>query len=340
MTEELSLVISNPNGGEFLKTIGWNKKEFMEVVASITEQYKGLTYTEDQMKSAKSDRAKLNSMKKMISDRRIEVKNAVMAPYTQFEKEVKEVVALIDEPISMIDSQIKEYEDRVKAEKKQKLEEFFREAAAEYEFLSFDKIFEQRYLNASVSLNKAKEDIRQKVERIATDFRSIETFTSEKYRGAAKDVYMRTLNLSDALAEDKRLTEIDRRQEEERLRREEEAERLREQAVHVSAETKPDTPIGKAISSIEHQAFERDVSGGNVSNEPENGSNSQGIVSEPAKTVVEPPSGNAAVNDPFAPQEDTKQYKASFTVYGTKAEIMGLKQYMIEHKIKFGKVEK
>lgn len=340
MAEELSLVISNPNGGEFLKTICWNKEEFMEFVTSITEQYNGLTYTEDQMKAAKEDRATLNSMKKAISDRRIEVKNAVMAPYTQFEKEVKEVVSLIEKPMSMIDGQIKEYEERTKAEKKQKLEDFFREISTEYDFLTFDKVFEQKYLNTSVSLKKAKEDIQQKVERIATDYRSIDSFTSEKYRGAAKDVYTRTLNLSAALAEDKRLTEIDRKQEEERLRKEEEAERLREQEAQAAVEAQPETPIGKAISSIEHQAFSVVVSNKGVSKEPESVSNLQENVSEPEKSVIEPPSGDASVTDPFAPQEDTKQYKASFTIYGTKAQIMAVKQFMIDNNIKFGKVEK
>lgn len=118
MADELSLVIENPHEGEFLKHIDWNKEEFMELVASITEQYEGLTYTEDQMKAAKADRAKLNAMKKAISDRRIQVKKAVMEPYTKFEAEVAEVTALIEKPISMIDGQIKEYEDRTKRRRK------------------------------------------------------------------------------------------------------------------------------------------------------------------------------------------------------------------------------
>ena len=46
MAEELSLVIKNPNEGEFLKHIEWNKEQFMERVASVTEQYEGcLLYT-------------------------------------------------------------------------------------------------------------------------------------------------------------------------------------------------------------------------------------------------------------------------------------------------------
>ena len=220
MADELSLVIENPHEGEFLKHIDWNKEEFMELVASITEQYEGLTYTEDQMKSAKADRAKLNAMKKAISDRRIQVKKAVMEPYTKFEVEVSEVTALIDKPIAMIDGQIKEYEDRTKEEKKAALKKHFEEIASDLEgILTFDRVFDQRYLNVSVSLNKAKADIQEKVDRVHTDLRSLEGFCEEKYLTIAKDAYIRTLNVSDALAEVRRLQGVDRKAEGERLRR-------------------------------------------------------------------------------------------------------------------------
>lgn len=79
--EELSLVISQPDEGKFLQKIGWNKEQIMNAVAEITKQYTGLTYTEEQMQDAKKDRATLNAMRKDISDRRIQVKKALMAPY-------------------------------------------------------------------------------------------------------------------------------------------------------------------------------------------------------------------------------------------------------------------
>ena len=53
MADELSLVISNPKEGEFLEKITWNKDEFMKLINDVADEYKGLTYTEDQMKSAK-----------------------------------------------------------------------------------------------------------------------------------------------------------------------------------------------------------------------------------------------------------------------------------------------
>lgn len=347
MADELSLVIENPHEGEFLKHIDWNKEEFMELVASITEQYEGLTYTEDQMKAAKADRAKLNAMKKAISDRRIQVKKAVMEPYTKFEAEVAEVTALIEKPISMIDGQIKEYEDRTKEEKKAALKQHFEEIASDLEgILTFDRVFDQRYLNVSVSLNKAKADIQAKVDRVHTDLRSLEGFCEDKYLTIAKDAYIRTLNVSDALAEARRLQEFDRKAEEERLRREEEAE-----AARIAAEAK----AAEAKKAAETKTAE------NVTETPENVTKEAENVTEPEKSVSKPIENvteQAEVIPPAAPvgpsidtpdtsagskkvmEEDSKPCKASFTVYGTKAQIMALREYMVQHNIKFGKVEK
>lgn len=334
MAEELSLVIKNPTEGEFLKHIEWNKEQFMELVASMTEQYEGMTYTDEQIKIAKSDRATLNAMKKAISDRRTQVKKAVMEPYTKFEAEVAEVVALIDKPIAMIDSQIKEYDERVKNEKKQALKEYFEEIAADLEgVLTFDRVFDQRYLNATVSLNKAKTDIKDKVERVNTDLNTLNSLDAE-YRMFARDVYVRTFDMSKAMAEISRLQEL-KKQEEERIRKEEEARAAREAAEAKATETAPKPAESVSEPEENEQIPEESVTkpDENVSNEAESAIKTE--ESESPAASIDVPDTSVAVLE-----KDTKQYKASFTVYGTKAEIMGLKQYMIEHKIKFGKVEK
>ena len=332
MADELSLVIKNPNEGEFLKHIEWNKEQFMELVASMTEQYEGVTYTDEQIKIAKSDRTTLNAMKKAISDRRIQVKKAVMEPYTKFETEVAEVVALIDKPIAMIDSQIKEYDERVKNEKKQALKEYFEEIAADLEgVLTFDRVFDQRYLNATVSLSKAKTDIKDKVERVNTDLNTLDSLDAE-YRMFARDVYVRTLDVSQAMAEISRLQEL-KKQEEERSRQQEEAARkaAEAEAAENASETAESVPEPKKNEQIPEESVTKPDE--NVSNEAESVIKTE--ESESPAASIDVPDTSVAV-----PEKDTKQYKASFTVYGTKAEIMGLKQYMIEHKIKFGKVEK
>lgn len=343
MDKELSLVISDPREGEFLKTISWNKEEFMELVASITEQYEGLTYTEDQIKAAKSDRARLNAMKKAISGRRIQVKKAFMEPYTKFEAEVAEVTALIDKPIAMIDGQIKKYEDRIKAEKKSALKEYFEEIASDLESIfTFNMAFDQRYLNVSVSLNKAKDDIKGKVDQVRADLRCLEGFCEEKYLTIAKDAYIRTLNVSDALAEARRLQEFDRKAEEERLRREEEAKEARLAAEAKAVETKTAenmTETPENVTKLDENVTEQAKS---VSKPIESATEQAEVVpaAMPAEPSIDTPDTSVGSKKAMETEEDSKLFKSSFTVYGTKAQIMALREYMVQHGIKFGKVEK
>lgn len=345
MAEDLSLIISNPDEGEFLQKIVWNKEDFMKIVASITERYDGAMYSDDEMKDAKSDRAKLNAMKKAITGRCTEVKNTIMEPYNLFKKEVDEVVVLIDEPIALIDKQIKDYEERCKAEKRKTLAEHFEEKVGELKgMLTLDMIFDQKWLNVSVSLKKAKEEIELKIQKVETDLRSIDTLCEEKYRPQLKDHYMRGLNITATIAECSRLKEIDSREME---RQEREAERREREAEAARKKAEQEASVIKTEESVTETAKNVSKPKENVSETPESASNSSETasvpvegVTEPDEEVVAPHAGDTAVIDPFAPQEDTKQYKASFTIFGTRAEIMAVKQYMIDNNIRFRKVEK
>ena len=333
---ELALVINQPDDGKFLQKIGWNKQEIMDAVASITEQYEGLTYTDEQMAVAKKDRATLNSLKKAISDRRIEVKKALLAPYDVFEAEVKEVIALIDKPIAMIDKQTSAYEEKLKEDKRQELIDFFKENVGELEgMLTFDMIFSQRWLNKTASIKSCKEEIKAAIERTETDLRAIETMIEEKYRPYAKDYYFRNLNMTAVLNEVGRLRAIDRRAEEEKAAREE-AERLRreqeaaEKAAAINPPTEPE--------SVQEQAENAQKPAESVQNPPES-------VQKPEENVQKQPESAASpaaqVTDPFADKDtDTKIYKASFTIRGTKSQILSVKEFMINNNIQFGKVEK
>ena len=221
-TRELSLVISSPEQGQFLKHIDWNKAEFMELVQGAMERYEGVTFTEDQVKEAKEERARLNALKKAISDKRIQIKKEVMAPYTQFEAEVSEVTALIDKPIAEIDRQIKAFEERQKEEKKEALRQHFLGITGDLsETLTFEQVFDKRYLNATVTLAKARKDISDKVERVGADMKTVESVEDE-YRPIVRDVYRKTLDIGQAMNEMYRMKEL-KRQEEDRKAREDAA---------------------------------------------------------------------------------------------------------------------
>lgn len=131
-SEKMELRLINPNESGFLQHIEWNSEEIRKQVQMMMSAYTDVVYTEDTMKAAKDDRATLNKFKKVIEDRRKEVKKKCMEPYEQFEKEVKEITALIDKPIGMIDSQIKEYEEKQKAEKKSQIQAAYDESIGDF----------------------------------------------------------------------------------------------------------------------------------------------------------------------------------------------------------------
>lgn len=339
--EELKLEIISPNEGQFLKKIGWNKDEIKKAVISITEQYKGLAYTEEQLQEAKKDRAMLNAMKKDISDRRIQVKKALLEPYDVFESEVKEVVALIDEPIEMIGKQIEAYEDKVREEKNTALAQFFSENIGELsEVVSYDRIFNPKWLNKTASLSSCKAEIQKIIDDINTDLAAIISSVEEKYQVFAKDYYLQHgFNLSKALGEANRIQEMDKKAEADRKAREE-AERQREEARKEAEIAKEEARKAQEEAELARKELEREKA------LAEKAQAEKQVVSEETKaTDVPVQENNVPAQEDVAPaskevdEEDTKIYKSSFVVRGTKAQLMMLKQYMIDNGIEFGKVE-
>lgn len=215
--------------GEFIKKIEWNKDEFKALVKSITDKYVGIVYTDEQIKDAKEAKAALNKMKNAISDRRIEIKKAIMEPYDAFEADVKEIVALIEEPVSKIDEQIKEYEEEKKKEKYETIEKFYKDEFPDIEeIVEFNKIFDPRYLNQTFTIKKVKASIEEKVDCIRQDIKCLEeSIDDERILVPAKTTYLNTLNLNAALShakkietmfaeEEKKKEEIAKKQEQEK----------------------------------------------------------------------------------------------------------------------------
>ena len=121
----MELRITNPQENWLTEQILWNNEDLKAAIAEKVKDYKTIAYTEDSLKDMKADRADLNKLKKAFEDERKRVKKICMEPYTKFEQQVKEITALIDEPIGLIDSQIREIDERRKAAKREEIEELF-----------------------------------------------------------------------------------------------------------------------------------------------------------------------------------------------------------------------
>lgn len=189
------------------KTIDFNFEELKTQLASSLELYTGLVVTEDGIKSAKEDRAKLNKLREALETKRKEVKKECMAPYTDFEGKVKELVALIDQPIAAIDGQLKAYEEQRRAAKRADILAIYEETVGELRaLLPFEKLWRDEWYNTGVSMKKIREAIVSAEEKAASDLEVLATVESE-FAEAVKIKYLEHLDLNEALLERARLQE-------------------------------------------------------------------------------------------------------------------------------------
>lgn len=189
------------------KTIDFNFEELKTQLASSLELYTGLVVTEDGIKSAKDDRAKLNKLREALETKRKEVKKECMAPYTDFEGKVKELVALIDQPIAAIDGQLKAYEEQRRAAKRADILAIYEETVGELRaLLPFEKLWQDGWYNIGVSMKKIREAIVAAEAKAASDLEVLATVESE-FAEAVKIKYLEHLDLNEALLERARLQE-------------------------------------------------------------------------------------------------------------------------------------
>ena len=316
----------NPTEDGFLRVIKWNKEELEEAVRQKIVNYENVVYTEDNMKQAKADRAELNGLIKDIEDRRKIVKKIINEPYNVFEAELKEILALIQDQVGIIDKQVKDFEDQQKEEKKAKIRASYDEVIGDLaSVLPFDKVFDYKYLNQTYKLATAQADIKSKVEKVRTDLETIDSLES-KYKLNAKDVYIKTLDLSKALAENKRLSDLEEKLEAEKRRKDEEETERRHQAEERRKEAEERARLAEEQRKA-HEAQRKTI---------------QESVTENRKSGTQE---FAAAVDPLTQQAseslkvEEKRYQTRFYAKGTRVQLEKLIQFMNENGIEYGRIK-
>lgn len=158
-----------------VKPIEFNYDELKKELTSSLSHYESMIYSEDNIKSAKEDRANLNKLSKALDERRKEIKKDFMKPYTEFEEKIKELITLVDKTSKKVDSQVKFYEDKTKQEKKDIIKAIYDENIGELKKLvSFEKLFKDKWLNVSESLSKVSQELMEEIERIKQEYGTLQ----------------------------------------------------------------------------------------------------------------------------------------------------------------------
>lgn len=206
---------------------------------AMLEMYKNLVVTEESMKQAKEDRAKLNTLKKAIDAKRIETKKEIYAYFEPLEAQFKEITNMIDEPVQLIDKQVKAFEEKAINDKLMEIKTAFYRLDKP-EWLEFDKVLPVKWQNKTEKLSKVIDDMTKAVESIVADVAAIKAdFKDKPYFSAIAMHYKNTLNKADAYVYAAKL-----QQEYEERQKAAEAEQARQAAeAQKAAEQQPEVVV-------------------------------------------------------------------------------------------------
>lgn len=291
----MELIITTQMAPGVLPDIQWNNEDLKREILDKASEYKNTAYTEEQSADMKKDRAKLNALVAAFEDQRKQVKKFYSEPYGRFEEQVKEVLAPAREAIKLIDKGLAEIEEKYRADKKNKMQEFYDKHVGDLkDLVPFERTVKEEYFKRSFTEKKLEQGYIDLFKRVREEMESLDELP-DRFRDKALMKYAETFSLSEAIREGKRLEELEKLIEERKKKQEEAA-----------SAKKTETQKGNDKQGCQVRVTK-----------PSGSPESYALASEDAVPII----------------------SLDFRAWGTKAQLMGLRQYMIDNNIKFGKVE-
>ena len=226
---ELQIIVNQQQG-----KITTNFDKVKEALTEQMEIYKSLEVTEDNKAERKKDIATLRKMIKAVNSKRIEAKKECLKPYEVFEKQASELVDIINQPITTLDSQVKEFEDKQRLKKIAEINKIFDETILTYEDLvdeiGITEIYDSKWENVATSMKSIKEDIKARLDKIQADVTLIKSMPSDKMEEALK-LYWGDLDVTKAITMINRYEQQKKEQEEAIAREVERARQAEREAI-------------------------------------------------------------------------------------------------------------
>lgn len=221
-----------------LGTIESNLDAVKASIESYIKDYENYAVSEDTVKDSKQLVSDLRKQQKALDAERKQIKKDWNAPFTEWEKRAKDVIALYDKPILLINDQLLKFEEDRKSKKRADIRVAYMEVVAAIDmnneledYCPIEKIYDSKWENASVSMKSIKEEIQQKLETVGMQIDTIRSMESE-FEDKGLEEFKKTLNLQSAV----KLMNQYKKQKEEILTRQEEERKAKEERERLEAE--------------------------------------------------------------------------------------------------------
>lgn len=171
-----------------------------DLLPAIQEGLKAYDYVvdEDNYKQAKTDRASLNNLVKVVSDKRKQVENDVFAQWLQDKKDIMAVEKTIKAASDKLGDGINDIDNAEKELKRNQIKELWLNMTNNK--YPFELVFEERYLNKSVKPKEIEESLNNKFLKAEEQLSFIEASLPDDELQAEQviQLFCKTLDLSKA----------------------------------------------------------------------------------------------------------------------------------------------
>jgi hypothetical protein len=294
-TAEMGGFVLRPTGMEIGK-IETNIEQVLEAVKEKSKEYQDVAKYQGDDKKAKEDRALLRKQKDMTKATIASIQEVWNKPLEQFLSTGKKILQEFDLAIDTIDGWVKEGEAREKEKKRIEIESYFN--SKNFSLVPLEKFFNPRWLNKTVPLKDARDEIDAKIAEIYTNIKTLEGIS--EYGAMAKAFYLNALDMGAALRQVETTKANAEKLAREKLEREE-------------RERRGQCEANAAEERREERKAEREER-----------------ISSLAAEALELPEAKAS------PEEEVIEYTLKFR--GTKGQLLRLREFMSANGIAYEKV--
>ena len=225
---------------EGVQKITDNMSEIKEYALKTKEYYETLVFNDEQIKEAKDERASLNKVVKKVADYRKDTVEKFNKPLEDFVSTAKEVEDLLKEASNSIDVQVKKYEEQEKEAKKSECEELFNNLVGDLsELITFEKVFDNRWLNKTTKMTEVEQDIKNVIEKVNMGLQAIKELNSE-FETELINTFLQDFYLSKAIMRNTELKEQKERLAKTEVAKEETKQEVVKEMVSKPVETNED----------------------------------------------------------------------------------------------------
>lgn len=220
MTNLPELKAKLPEMGE----ISFNYEELRDALEENLKKYDGMVFTEDTQRDARAFLADLRRLDKAIDTERRTVKKVWNVPFDQFERNIKSLQGQVRTRIEKIDDQVQVFEEQRKEQKHQEVQDLFRDMMAEvgelHQYLTFERIYNDRWLNKTYSMDAVAEDIAKAITDTQDSVQTIKSLNSPVEIDLLEE-YKRTNDLAKTLQTEAKYKELEEKKQAKRAQEEE-----------------------------------------------------------------------------------------------------------------------